>query len=118
MSEPKDRTDVALLCGPAPAGDGMLVLRAREGRVEAGVARPLKDGAALHGGELVRLTPREGTPWLADVKTELSLPAPTPPPAPPTSPTSAHPGPARVTSEPYRDGWARIFGARTPPQAN
>jgi hypothetical protein len=116
VSEQRHPSDVALLCGPTPEGDGVVVLRARDGHVEAGVARTLKEGAPLHGGEVVKLTPRENTPWLADVKVELKLPAPAPPE--PTSPTSSHPGPARVATSRYRDGWLQVFGNPTAPKAN
>ena len=47
--------DVALLCGPAPSGDGGAVLRVRDGRVEAGVVRDLVEGRPLTGGGIVRL---------------------------------------------------------------
>jgi hypothetical protein len=102
MSSPKDPAteDVALLCGPTEDGAGTRVLRARQGRVEAGVVRPAKDGRPLAGAEVVRLRPREGTPALCDVDV-LHEPEPT---------SDAAGRPARIATDRYRENWDRIFG--------
>jgi hypothetical protein len=102
MSSPKDpeTEDVALLCGPTEDGAGTRVLRARKGRVEAGIVRPAQEGRPLSGAEIVRLRPREGTPALCDVDV-LHEPEPTPGPAG---------RPARIATDRYRENWDRIFG--------
>ena len=94
--------DVALLLGPAPSGDGTAVLRARDGRVEAGVVRELREGRPLHGGEVVRLTPREGAPAVCDVEVHARVPG-----SAAARPTSF--GPAQVASDAYRASWERTF---------
>ena len=48
--------DVAVLCGPTDDGKGAKILRAREGALEAGEIRPVKDGQPVNQGELVRLS--------------------------------------------------------------
>src|SRR3954467_6047937 len=103
MTRPKDpeTKDVALLCGPTEDGRGARILRARQGRVEAGEVRPVAEGKPVAGAELVRLSPREGTPALCDVEVlhEAAV-------------AKDEPGrPARVASEHYRSNWDRIFGA-------
>ena len=100
--------DVVLLHSPTEDGDGMRVLRAREGRVELGEVRPLKEGHALNGAEVVTLTPRADAPRVCDVKVQVALPK-TPEAAPKALP---HKGPARVSSEAYRDGWDALYGRR------
>lgn len=97
---PAREPDVALLCGPSPDGDGVAVLRAREGRVEAGVVRQLVEGKPLGAGEIVRLRPREGAPAVCDVEVQARIE----PRAPATH------GPAQVATDAYRESWERIFG--------
>src|SRR4051812_25413813 len=102
MASPKDpeTQDVALLCGPTEDGRGARILRARKGRVEAGEVRPVLEGKPLSGGELVRLSPREGAPALCDVEVLHEAPA-----------AKDEAGrPARVSNERYRENWDRIFG--------
>jgi len=84
------------------------VLRRRDGRVEAGAARPLKHGQPIQG-EVVRLKPRKEFPLLCDV--EVELPSPKLPGARSTDePTGAvRKGPARVTTERYRENWDAIW---------
>jgi hypothetical protein len=99
--------DVVLLHSPTEDGAGMRVLRAREGRLEAGVMRPLEEGKPIVQGEVVKLTPRhrEGpdAPVLCDVEVQYA-----PPPA-------AHSGkPVQVASKAYRESWDRIFEGAAP----
>ncbi|MBN1612616.1 MAG: hypothetical protein JW940_38655 [Polyangiaceae bacterium] len=101
-------SDVVLIHGVTSDGEGLQVLRRREGRVEAGAARPLKHGQPIQG-EIVRLKPRKEFPLLCDV--EVELPAPKSPEArsadEPTG--TVRKGPARVTTERYRENWDAIW---------
>lgn len=95
----KPDSDVALLYARTDDGDGYRMLRAREGKIESGEVRPVKEGQPIHGGELVKLKPREEAPWLCDVEVACELP------------TRKGTGPARVTSDAYRQNWGRIFSS-------
>jgi hypothetical protein len=100
--------DVVLLHGATEDGEGIRVVRARTGReLEAGEVRSAREGQPLTG-ELVRLQPRKGTPWLCDVETlyDAKESAQTE-----TSPKAAS-GPAQVATREYRTSWDRIFGPR------
>jgi len=95
----KDR-DVAFLYARTDDGEGYRMLRARNGRIEAGEVRPLREGRPLHGGEVVKLKPHEKVPNLYDVEVSCELP-------------SRREGgrPAQVATEAYRRNWERIFNA-------
>ena len=117
MSDPDDSPDppagtgdVVLLHSPTEDGEGTRVLRARDGRLEVGEVRPLKEGRPITGAEVVSLTPRPDAPRVCDVKVHVKPPTPAAG-APKSLP---HKGPARVTSGAYRDGWDALFGARPP----
>lgn len=110
--ETGEAPDVVLLHSPTPDGEGVRVLRAREGRIEAGEVRPMKEGQPLHAGELVTLTPRNETPALCDVKVQYKAPnAATTTASSDASAALSHKGPALVNSSAYRDRWEEIFGA-------
>ena len=121
MADMKKRAslDVAFLYAPTADGKGARVLRARDGSLESGEVRPVKDGQPINRGEVVKLTPRAGAPCLCDVEV-LHAQAPTDSPgqaaasddaaALPTGEASA--GPAQVATEDYRMNWDRIFGRR------
>jgi hypothetical protein len=100
--------DVVLLHSPTPDGEGVRVLRAREGRLEAGEVRPVKEGQPLVSGEVVTLTPRAESPALCDVKVQYAAPKREEAAA---SPALPHKGPALVNSRDYRERWDAIFGA-------
>jgi hypothetical protein len=103
--------DLVLIHGVTPDGQGLEVLRRRDGRIEAGAARPLKHGQPIQG-EVVRLKPRKEFPLLCDVEVELAAPTPKLPEAQSASePTTVavRKGPARVTSERYRENWDAIW---------
>lgn len=100
--EPKHE-DIVILHSPTEDGEGARVLRAREGRVEAGEVRPMKEGKPI-AGEVVTLKPREGQPWLCDVKVDYAPP-----------PKAATHKPAQVATHAYRESWERTFGARSAP---
>jgi hypothetical protein len=109
MSDPDDAPapapdDVVLLHSPTEDGEGQRVIRAREGRLEVGEVRPLKEGRPI-SGEVVSLTPRADAPRVCDVKVHVKVPETAPNALP-------HKGPARVSSGAYREGWDALFGAR------
>ena len=122
--------DVALLYAPTDDGHGARVIRARDGALEAGEMRPVRDGQPINHGELVRLSPRSDTPCVCDV--EILHPRPTVPiaddpgaaPAGHAEPRASDEAtavegraatlrgrPAQVASDDYRMNWDRIFGA-------
>lgn len=101
--------DVVLLHSPTEDGEGARVIRARQGRLEVGEVRPLKEGKAITGGEVVSLTPRADAPRVCDVKVQVRVPSPVG-----ETKSLPHKGPARVTSGAYREGWDALFGARPP----
>ena len=107
MAQEKKRgsQDVALLYAPTDDGKGARILRSRDGNLEAGEVRPLKDGQPLQGGELVRLEPRTDAPCVCDV--HVLHEGPRTAAASPSVPT----GPAQVATEDYRLNWDRVFGA-------
>ena len=98
--------DVVWVHSPHPSGKGFNILRQRDQRLELGAIQPLEQGQAIHG-EVVRLHPREDAQNLFDAETLFS-------PEPDSSPSNApsRKGPAKVTSEAYRQQWDAIFGRR------
>jgi hypothetical protein len=92
-----DERDVVVLAGPTQDDKGARVVRFKGDEVSFGEVRAAEDGKPLHGAEVVRLTPREGAPRVCDVEVLHAPPA--------------RKGPAKVTSEPYRQNWDAIFGA-------
>jgi hypothetical protein len=101
---------VVLIHGVTSDGQGLHVLRRRDGRIEAGAARPLKHGQPIQG-EVVRLKPRKEFPLLCDVEVEVAVPKPKAPEAQSAEePTgTGRKGPARVTTERYRENWDAIW---------
>ena len=107
--KPKE-PDVALVHGVTEDGGGLAILRQREGRLEAGALRPLKEGVPI-AGEVVKLRPRPEFPLLCDVDVEVAAPK-TSDVKSPARLEAPRKGPAQVASETYRDNWDTIFGAR------
>ena len=107
-SKPAGR-DVALLYAPTDDGKGARVVRARDGALETGEVRPVKDGQPINQGELVRLLPREGTPAICDVEVLHASPASEEPSASPEALPRGRP--AQVANDDYRTNWDRTFGA-------
>jgi hypothetical protein len=105
QDEKRGSRDVALLYAPTDDGKGARILRSRDGNLEAGEVRPVKDGQPLQGGELVRLEPRSDAPSLCDVHVlhEGSR-------ATTADPSAEVSGPAQVATEDYRLNWDRVFG--------
>jgi hypothetical protein len=123
MGESKKRasSDVALLYAPTDDGKGARVLRARDGLLEAGEVRPVKEGQPINQGEVVKLTPiQAGAPCLCNVEVlhagDATRQAPSAPPsanlAESARSAEANGGPAQVATEDYRLNWDRIFGRR------
>ena len=73
--------------------------------VQTQTLEPLQDGVSPMG-EVVALTPEKGHAPFYRVETLAE------------APVKAHPGPANVSSEAYRDGWDRIFGGVPDESAN
>jgi hypothetical protein len=96
--------DVVYLHSPTEDGDGVRVVRARQGRVEVGEVRPIAEGKPL-SGEIVTLRPREDAPRVCDVKVEYTTPQPA------AARAEGAKGPAQVATAKYRDNWDAIFGA-------
>lgn len=107
----KPPTDVALIHGRTPDGEGLRIIRRREDRIELGAARPLKEGMPIQG-EVVTLTPRAESPLLCDVKVEFD--------ARPEAAREvrAAQGPPKVASEQYRTNWDLIWKRDEPELAN
>lgn len=109
---PPPSSDVALIHGVAPDGDGFQILRARENRVELGVVRPLREGAPITG-EVVTLRPRANFPALCDVETHYKPALPQAAQTDTTEPTApllaARTGPAQVATDDYRRNWDAIW---------
>jgi hypothetical protein len=93
--------DVVLMHGCTDDGDGIRVLRARDGRVEAGELRQLRQGKPLPSGDVVSLVRRPEHPLLWDVQVHYSADA-----------SRAHAGPANVASRAYRQNWDSIFQSK------
>jgi len=100
--------DVVLLGPPTADGGGVHVIRARDERIETGELRALEEGRPIHG-EVVTLKPRKDNPRVCDVQESFAARG-----APDARATEArsHKGPARVSTQRYRDGWDEIFGAK------
>ena len=99
--EPAAGDDVVLVHSKVEDGDGWRVLRAREGRVEAGVLRAAEHGKPITG-ELVTLAPRPGAPEGAPVF-DVSVQY-----------VETRGRPAQVATPAYRVHWDDIFGAPAP----
>jgi hypothetical protein len=106
----RDNTDVALIHGRTPDGEGLRIIRRREDRIELGAVHPLKEGVPI-AGEVVSLTPRPECPLVCDVKTELAAPTV----QADTAATPRH-GPAQVATDRYRENWDRIWKRRGEPE--
>jgi hypothetical protein len=79
---------------------GFRVLRSREDRIEIGEMRAPREGQPIVG-ELVKLEPTGEHDQLFACETIMKSPH---------APAKAHPGPAQVATDAYRDGWDAIFG--------
>ena len=102
-------SDVALIHGVTPDGQGFNILRARENRLELGAVRPLREGVPITG-EVVTLRPRANFPALCDVETHFKPPEPAGDRQEPAERVSAgRVGPAQVATDEYRRNWDAIW---------
>ncbi len=113
---------MALLGGPSRDGKGITILRARQGRLEAGEVRPLEPGKPIVG-DVVSLKPRKSFPLLCDVETHLEVPQGRSAEEPSKSGAQGHAslnGPPQVASDAYRKNWDAIYnrGKKTPELLN
>lgn len=94
--------DVVLVHGRSEDGKTLAVLRKRGEQLSAGLMTAVEEGKPI-SGDLVRLVPREGMPFVADVEVLYEH-----------GPQAAGrgDGPAQVSTPAYREGWDSIFGAK------
>jgi hypothetical protein len=97
---PADAKDVVMIHSPHDDGAGYNVLRMRDGSVELGAIRNIREGMPIHG-DVVSLSQRKDHERLYNVETLVKSP---PPPEP------ARHGPAQVATDTYRTNWEQIFG--------
>lgn len=97
--------DVMLLHSPSDDGEGVRALRFRPGRLDFTELHPVADGQAVGDNELIKLTPKKEAPYLCDVNVLYT------PHENQSLPSTAHAGPARVSSRAYRQNWDRVFGS-------
>lgn len=116
-SAPDDRPrDVVLVKGPTERGVSVVRVRSEEGgedQVEVGELRPVEEGKPIHG-DVLKLTPRPEHPRVFDAEVLASAPKRRSAPTAESASALAHKGPARVTTDAYRENWDGIFGARRP----
>ena len=98
--------DVVLVHGRTEDGEGLRALRSRPGSLSLTELRPVREGQALApSAELVRLRERKESPALWDVDVLYA-------PAPETAGGKSHEGPARVSTDRYRENWDQVFGTK------
>lgn len=97
---PGDR-DILIL-GPAIGSARACIRHRPDHSIETGLAQPLKDGVPIHG-EVVQIQPLEEAPGCYEVKDHCSVSRTQPSPKPAK-------GPAKVSSDQYRNGWERVYG--------
>jgi len=107
--------DVALLGGPTSDGKGVSILRARQGRLEAGEVRPLESGKPI-SGEVVSLKPRQQFPMICDVETHVAVPQDAASKEPQGDVARRRSGPAQVASDAYRENWETIYRSKKEPE--
>lgn len=82
--------DVVILGHETP--DGTSAIRVKDGTASLYTLRPAVDGEPIGDSEVVQLTPRAENPRICDVQTVYG-----------------GKGPAKVTSDSYREGYDAIF---------
>jgi hypothetical protein len=95
------KTDRLYVHSRTARGDGFVVLRSREERLELAELRNMRHGQSIHG-EVVRLHPLEGQERTFDVEVLAD------------TRETAQAGPARVATAAYRRNWEAIFGGHEP----
>lgn len=109
MDGRKEKEDVVLIYGADEESGSLKVLRKRGERIEPGVVRPAEPEQPIMG-DLVRLKPRPGLPFLCDVETILEFSEVEPSLREEVDCARARSGPPMYATEAYRRGWERIFG--------
>jgi len=97
---PAEAKDVVMLHSPHNDGQGYKVLRMRDGSLEVGAIRNIREGAPIHG-DVVSLSQRKENERLYNVETLVKAPRP---------PEAPRHGPAQVATDKYRTNWENIFG--------
>ena len=97
---PAETKDVVMLHSPHDDGQGYNVLRVRDGSLEMGAIRNIREGAPIHG-DIVSLSQRKEHDRLYNVEVLVKNPA--------QAEGSRH-GPAQVATDKYRTNWENIFG--------
>ena len=97
---PADAKDVVMIHSPHDDGQGYNVLRMRDGSLELGAIRNIREGAPIHG-DVVSLSQRKENERLYNVETLVKTPR---------APEPTRHGPAQVASDRYRTNWDNIFG--------
>ncbi|RLB52900.1 MAG: hypothetical protein DRI90_21690 [Deltaproteobacteria bacterium] len=92
--------DVVFAYSKTDSGDGFRVIRSRDNQLELGEVRELQDSKPVHG-DIVKLSPIAGRDQLYDVEVLMEGPK-----------TRSTTGPARVSTEVYREQWEAIFGSK------
>jgi hypothetical protein len=105
--QPLEERDLVFVRGPTERGDGYSVIRSRTGNVEVGELRALRSGQPIQG-EVVSLTPISGHDQLFEVDVLVE----------PPKEQRGRVGPARVTSNAYRQNWDAIFGGQPEDELN
>jgi hypothetical protein len=97
---PADAKDVVMIHSPHDDGQGYNVLRMRDGSLELGAIRNIREGAPIHG-DVVSLSQRKENERLYNVETLVKTPR--------AAEAPRH-GPAQVATDKYRTNWDNIFG--------
>jgi hypothetical protein len=89
----KCRDEIDLGPPIGPDGTHACIRHTADHQVAIGFVRPVKDGQPINGAEMVSLDHIEGTRFAVT-----------------TVYNATSPGPPKVNTPAYRDGWDRIFG--------
>ena len=113
--------DVVLVHGRTEDG-ALQVIRKKGDELSAGELRPVEEGKPIRGN-LLKLTPREETPLLADVEEEIAVSAPgasdgASDRASDRASEGALSGPPQVATDSYRKGWDGLWGRKRKSAAN
>lgn len=103
--DPRTSDDVVMIVGQSERGS-LQAVRKRGEEIGLTQLRPVRSGQPIHGGEVVSLKERTGSPVLWDVEVLWSTEEPVAADPPP----SQRKGPVRVSNARYREGWDIIFG--------
>lgn len=100
MNDTSDKKPEMLPLAVSGRGDVLGLVRDEHG-VRPTTFKPIEEGKPILG-DLVTFQPREGSPIVDLEVTRM--------PGVPRPEETHRGGPARVTTDAYRDGWERVFG--------